>query len=424
MNTSLEHDVAAMLARERVRRRRRPVAGALAVLIVGGIAAYRLLQPVTPAPAFLYETVAATRGPLVVTVSATGTLQPVTQVEVGTEVSGTVADVLVDFNEEVTAGQVLARLDTTQLAARERQSHAALRLAQARVEESRATERETARKLARVQSLIARQLAAAEEQDTLVAAHARARAGVEVAAAQVQQARAQLEFDRQQLEKAVVHAPIDGIVLKRQVEPGQTVAAAFQTPVLFTLAENLTQMELHVQVDEADVGKVAAGQTAEFVVDAYPDRRFPAEITLVRYVPQTVDGVVTYETVLSVDNAGLLLRPGMTVTAEILVRRFEDVLRVPNTALRFVPPSSAPPATVRSGNLVGRLLWRPPAPVRYAPETPGAGPRVWVLRDGAAVPIGVTTGATDGVLTEVAAGGLNDGAHVIVDARPSNADGS
>lgn len=424
MNTSLEHDVSAMLARERARRRRRIAAAALAAALVGGVSVHRLMQPAPPAPTFRYETVAVSRGPLVVTVSATGTLQPVTQVEVGTEVSGTVAAVLVDFNDEVTAGQVLARLDTTQLAARERQSHAALNLAMARVEESRATERETARKLGRVKSLIARELAAVEEQDTLEAAHARARAGVEVAEAQVQQARAQLEFDRQQLEKAVVHAPIDGIVLKRQVEPGQTVAATFQTPVLFTLAENLTQMELHVQIDEADVGKVAAGQTAEFVVDAYPERRFPAKITLVRYVPQTVDGVVTYETVLSVDNADLLLRPGMTATAEILVRRLEDVLRVPNAALRFAPPTGARPATVQSGTLVGRLLWRPPAPVKRDMEAATTGPRVWVLRDGAAEPVAVTTGASDGTSTEIADGSLAEHARVIVDAKPSNAGGS
>ena len=161
----------------------------------------------------------------------------------------------------------------------------------------------------------------------------RASAGLAVAEAQVNQAQAQLDYDRRLLEKAVIHAPISGIVLKRQVEPGTTVAATLQTPVLFTLAESLGQMLLNVQVDEADVGKVAAGQQAEFTVDAYPNRRFPATITLVRYVPQTVEGVVTYEAQLSVDNSELLLRPGMTATAEIAVETNEQALLVPVISL-------------------------------------------------------------------------------------------
>jgi HlyD family secretion protein len=303
------------------------------------------------------------------------------------------------------------------LAAKERQSRAALRLAEARVQEARATVVETRSKLTRLDALIAKRLASAEEHDTLTAAHARAVSGVAVADAQTHQARAQLEYDQRLLEKAVVHAPISGIVLKRQVEPGQTVAAALQTPVLFTLAKNLTQMELHVQVDEADVGKVVTGQTAEFVVDAYPNRRFPAVITLVRYVPQTVDGVVTYETLLAVDNSDLLLRPGMTVTAEILIKEHTDVLRVPNAALRFAPPaSSAESATAASGTLVGRLLWRPPAVQKRDPSKATQGARVWTLRDGVPAPLSIETGATDGIMTEITAGELVAGTAIIVEA--------
>lgn len=360
-----------------------------------------------------YLTVKVARGPLIVKVTATGTLQPITQIDVGTEVSGTVETVLVNFNDHVDAGQVLARLDTTQLAAKERQSHAALRLAEARVIEAAATQLETQRKLQRADSLLKQKLFSAEEHDTISATNKRADSGVAVAQAQVSQARAQLDYDQRLLEKAVIHAPISGIVLKRQIEPGQTVASTFQTPVLFTIAENLKQMQLHVQVDEADVGKIAVGQRAEFTVDAYPNRKFPAQITLVRYVPQTVDGVVTYETLLTVDNAELLLRPGMTVTAEILVKESRDELLVPNAALRFTPVR-AKMITPESPSLVARLMWRPPPVEKRAVDAPLTGAQVWVLHGTEAVPVAVKIGATDGINTAVVDGDLAPPSEVIV----------
>jgi HlyD family secretion protein len=281
-----------------------------------------------------------------------------------------VESVEVYFNDRVEKGQVLARLDTTQLAARERQSQAALKLAVARVQDARATVLESRNRLTRAQRLTERKLTTAEDLDAAQATSSRAQAGLAVAEAQVNQAQAQLDYDRRLLEKAVIHAPISGIVLKRQVEPGTTVAATLQTPVLFTLAENLKQMLLNVQVDEADVGKVAAGQTAEFTVDAYPNRRFPATITLLRYVPQTVEGVVTYEAQLSVDNSELLLRPGMTATAEIAVQENEKALLVPNAALRFSPPQRMAAPSDSGGSLVARLMWRPPSPGRAARPAP------------------------------------------------------
>jgi HlyD family secretion protein len=373
------------------------------VLLAGGALALRARLNAPPPPV-AYATEPVTRGALTLKVTATGTLQPVTQVDVGTEVSGTVESVLVYFNDRVEAGQVLARLDTTQLAARERQSRAALTLAEARVAEARATLDETRNRLRRATEMLARKLTAREEFEAIEATTRRASAGLAVAEAQVNQAQAQLDYDRRLLEKAVIHAPISGIVLKRQVEPGTTVAATLQTPVLFTLAESLGQMLLNVQVDEADVGKVTAGQQAEFTVDAYPNRRFPATITLVRYVPQTVEGVVTYEAQLSVDNSELLLRPGMTATAEIAVETNEQALLVPNAALRFVPPALPAASEAGGGSLVARLLWRPPAPVKRVPE--GAGARVWLLRDDKPVSIPVTTGASDGQRTVITAGEL------------------
>ena len=406
-----------LVANRRAERRRRLllIGGGLIVIALAGYG-LRARQQHLPPP-IRYATVVAARGALTVNVTATGTLQPVTQVEVGTEVSGTVEAVLVNFNDRVEAGQVIARLDTTQLAAKERQSHAALRLAQARVVEAQATELETRNKLRRSERLLAQKLVASEEHDTALAANTRAKAGMAVADAQVKQARAQLDYDQRLLEKAVIHAPISGIVLKRQVEPGQTVVAAMQTPVLFTLAENLKQMQLHVQVDEADVGKVTLGQSAEFTVDAYPNKKFPAVITLIRFVPQTVDGVVTYETLLTVDNSALLLRPGMTVTAEITVKKSDDVLLVPNAALRFAPPTRVTEAAAQNSSLASRLMWRPPPVTKRALDEPSAGTRVWTLRGNEPLALNVTTGASDGAQTEIVSGSLKVGTAVIVDAQ-------
>jgi len=297
-----------------------------------------------------------------------------------------------------------------------RQSEAVLALSRARVLEARATVTETANRLRRSRDLLRKKMSSQEELDTNTAAHERALAQLAVAEAQVAQAEAELDDVRRTREKAVIRAPIDGIVLARLVEPGQTVAASLQTPVLFTLAEDLAQMELHVDVDEADVGRVATGQSAEFSVDAYPDQRFPARIEQVRYAPQTVEGVVTYETLLAVDNADLLLRPGMTATAEILVQRLEDVLLVPNAALRFSPPRLPGGQAKRGGGLVGMLLPR-------MPRTRGGngsghketGPRVWVLRDGEPAPVSLRTGVSDGTDTQVLSGDLVAGQRVIVD---------
>ncbi len=386
----------------------------LALLAAAGAAA-TLLQNGTQEQV-RFRTAAVERGDLTVKVSATGQLQPVTQVEVGTEVSGTIDRVEVDFNDRVRTGQILARLDPDQSQAKFRQSRAALTLAQAGVEEAQATVTETAGKLRRVRDMVAKRMSSGEELDTAAAAAERAVAALAVAKAKVEQAQAQLDADHRTLEKTEIRSPIDGTVLKRQVEPGQTVAASLQTPVLFTLAEDLTQMELNVAVDEADVGQVAAGQPAEFTVDAYPNRRFPATITQVRFAPETVGGVVTYAALLSLDNADLSLRPGMTATAEIVVKALNDVVLVPNTALRFSPPQPRPAKSEDRG-LVGILLPSRPPEARRLPRAAaaGQGSRVWTLQDGTPTPLDIKTGATDGNLTEVLDGALEPGTMLLVD---------
>lgn len=394
-----------------------------AALVVAGIAlAIALLASVVASRRsgneVAYQTQAVQRGSLTVTVSATGTLQPTNQVDVGSEVSGTIRTVEADYNEQVARGQVLARIDTARLEAQARQTAASIEAALARVVQARASVDEAKSRLMRlvqVHDASGGKVPSPAELDTARANLERASAEADNARATVAQAKATLDVQRTDLAKAVIRSPITGVVLKRAAEPGQTVAASFQTPVLFTLAENLAQMELHVDVDEADVGKVHVAQRASFTVDAYPDRAFPASVTQVRLGAKTVAGVVTYETVLKVDNAALALRPGMTGTANITVQQVDNALLVPNAALRFMPPQ-ATPGPVASRSLVGSIIPRPPRPVRRdAPVQVDRQSHVWVLREGKPVKVMVDTGATDGILSEVKDGKLKPGMLVVID---------
>jgi HlyD family secretion protein len=364
-----------------------------------------------------YTTEAARRGGLRVTVTATGALQPTNQVDVGSELSGTVRSVEVDFNDRVTRGQVLARLDTTRLEAQVLQSDAALAAARARVTEAEAAEVEAKSqlaRLARVRELSGGKVPSQSEYASAEAAAQRTRAARASALAAVRQAQATLDAQRTDLSKAEIRSPIDGIVLARSIEPGQTVAASLQAPILFTLAEDLTRMELLVSVDEADVGQVREGQEAQFGVDAWPERSFAARVEQLRYGAQAAEGVVSYQAVLRVENPELLLRPGMTATAEIRVRELSDALLVPNSALRFVPPQSD--AGARGGMLrAGRRRRGGGGP--RAPATDAARerqPRVWALRRGAPQEIELTTGSTDGQWTEVTGGAIEAGDELIV----------
>ncbi|WP_296806329.1 efflux RND transporter periplasmic adaptor subunit [Thiocapsa sp.] len=398
--------------------RRRLLRVALMALVLLGLAAGTSFWLTSrPENGISFETAEVERGDLRIKVTATGSLQPVNQVDVGTEVSGTIVRVAVDFNDRVETGQVLAELDPDQSRAKTRQSEAALALAEASVLEAQATVTETANKLRRTRDMIEKRLASPEELDSAVANAERALASLAVARAQVAQAQAELDANRRTLEKTLIRSPIDGIVLLRQVEPGQTVAASLQTPVLFNLAENLAQMELKVAIDEADVGQVAVGQSAEFVVDAYPDRRFPATIAQVRFAPETVSGVVTYAALLDLDNSDLALRPGMTATAEILVQASDDVVLVPNAALRFNPPQGAVPKRGAS-NLLGMLMPRPPATAkrpRVPEERSGKDAQAWISTDGEPTRVPVEVGASDGIMTQVLDDSLAPGTRVLVD---------
>jgi HlyD family secretion protein len=398
----------------------KPWVWAVAIGIMAALAA--LAWSVTrSAPDVTYRTAPAALGNLAVLITATGTIQPINEVTVGSELSGIVESVTVDYNDRVSAGQLLARLDTTKLAAQLASSEAGAVSARASVAQAKATVGETSAALNRTRTLQARGIVTQRDLDTAEAAYNRAIAGEQVAEAQLKVAEADVTSRRTDLAKAAIVSPINGIVLKRDVDPGQTVAASLQAPVLFTIAEDLTQMHLVVDVDEADAAQVADGQTATFTVAAHPVRTFPATVRQVRYFPQTVNNVVTYQAVLDVDNSDLSLRPGMTATADIKVEGKDDVLVVPNAALRFSPTTSS-----SFGGRGGRspLSFLAPRPgggganrQRSAPEAiPTGSRRLWVLENGEARPHLVGVGATDGTNTEITSGNLKPGDQVITDA--------
>jgi len=353
-----------------------------------------------------YKTENTRRGDMTVIVTATGTLQPTNQVDVGSELSGTIRTVSVDFNDVVTVGQELAKLDTSKLDSSVLQSRAGLESAKAKVAQSQASLAEAESQIARlerVRELSGGKVPSQADIDTASAEVLRARADVASSKAAVTQAQATLDGQLTDLSKASIRSPINGIVLVRAVEPGATVAASLQAPVLFTLAEDLTRMELLVSVDEADVGQVTEGQSAAFTVDAWPERRFDAKVQQVRFGAQTLDGVVTYQTVLEVDNGERVLRPGMTATAEITVKQLTNALLVPNSALRFVPPARAEKP---QGGILSALLPRRFGPPPRKDQASAKQAKVWVLKKGVPEAVELTTGSSDGTWTEVRAGDI------------------
>jgi HlyD family secretion protein len=319
-------------------------------------------------------------------------------------------------NDPVKRGQVLAQLDVSRLQDQIVNARGALAAARAQVQQAAATVTETQLQASRLRRMFASSggtVPAQADIDTAEAALQRALAAQDSARAAVVQAQAALSTDETNLAKASIRSPIDGVVLTRSIEPGQTVAASLQAPVLFTLAEDLSKMELQVDVDEADVGQVRDGQHATFTVDAYPGREYPAQVRRVGFGSQTKDGVVSYLTVLTVNNDDLSLRPGMTATASIVVSEHRQVLLVPSAALRFAPASTA--TGQASGGLVGRLVPRSPHGAGRSAAGSDKTRQVWVLRNGQPVAVPVGTGASNGQYTEVTGGVLAPGMPVITE---------
>jgi len=390
--------------------RRVVIVVAIAVVALAAIAVFLWIS-LNPAAAPQYQTQPLARGDLVASVSATGTLAPLNQVEVGSELSGTVERVMVDDNDVVVPGQVLARLDSSRLQDQIAGAEAAASAAQAHLREAQATVRETGLKRDRMRRLWKVSeggYPARADVDAADAAAERALASAASAAASVRQAQATLRTNRTNLAKSTIRSPIGGVILDRQVEPGQTVAASLQAPVLFVLAEDLRRMNLEVDIDEAEVAGVREGQAASFTVDAYPGRTFEAQVTRVGLGSQTKEGVVTYTALLSVNNADLSLRPGMTATAEITTQRRENVFLVPEQALRFSPPRASAQSTGLASALSPRM------PRGGGAQRQSTGSQIWVLRDGSPARIPVSLGASNGQMTEVRGADLRAGMSVIV----------
>ncbi|WP_260599688.1 efflux RND transporter periplasmic adaptor subunit [Sphingomonas endolithica] len=391
-----------------------------------------------------YSTENVARGSFQVTVSATGKLAPTNQVEVGSELSGLVTKVVVDVNDRVTAGQPLALVDPSRFQDTVNQSKAALAANQAAVAQAQATLSQSNATLARfreVSRLSNGRVPAKTELDQAVAEQARSVANLRAAEANVQAARATLSSNATQLVKTVIRSPVNGVVLARQIEPGQTVAASFSTPTLFVIAEDLSAMKLEVAIDEADVGSVKQGQSASFTVDAFPGKTFPAQITRVDLGSNlsaqsstaastaTTAQVVSYAATLSVANPGQQLRPGMTATADIVTTARNNVLLVPSAALRFKPadPSTAG-AAGGGGGIAGAIV--PSRPRRGGSGGGGGGGgtgagrsatigrgghQTVYVKDEAGQPkaVSVVTGDTNGSVTEVTGGDLKPGMEVI-----------
>ena len=385
-----------------------------------GLYAWQLGNQRSAAP--VYVTEPATRGNLTLIVTANGTLQPTRSVNIGSELSGTVQRVLVDINDQVKKGQVLVELDTSKLQDQVTRSRATLAAASARLAQTKATVNETRGNLNRLEEvarLSGGKVPSKAELATAQATFERSLADELSAEASVTETRAALATDETNLSKASIRSPINGVVLTRTVDPGNAVAASLQAVTLFTIAEDLSQLRLLVNVDEADVGRVKVGQKASFTVSAWPSRQYPANITRVAYGSTITDNVVTYVTQLDVHNTDLSLRPGMTATSSIIATDRRDVLLVPNIALRFVPSQSGVNGAAKSGGgiLASMMPRMPRTGARKAAGTGAPAKQVWVLRDGAPVAVNVTPGISDGRMTEITGGDLQDGMPVITDQR-------
>ena len=396
----------------------------IALLLIGGagFAYWRLGNSTKESP---YLTVMVSRGNVRQVVSSTGTLQAVVTVIVGSQVSGTIAKLNADFNTKVTKGQVVAELDQSKFAARVEETRANLLAAQANLAKSKVAVEDAARTLARTKELMKRELVPQGDLDAAQTAYDAARAQLNVTQAQVGQSQAAVNQASIDLGYTVIRSPVDGIVISRSVDVGQTVAASLQAPTLFSIANDLTKMEVHTNVDEADVGNIREGQDVTFTVDAHPTRRFRGKVHQVRNAPQIIQNVVTYDAVVRIDNKELLLKPGMTANVQFLVSEKEDVLTIPNMALRFKPPDEKNEAQDLLRQEQSRAAPRVGARRTSRPGGGGGGGsgseghrvrevKIYLVKGSKAQSVDVQIGITDGSRTEVIAGSLNENDPVII----------
>lgn len=409
-------------------KKRLLILSGVAVLVLGLVVAWVTTRR-APAPTF--QSAAVERGDVVAKVTATGTLSPLVSVQVGSQVSGRIQEILVDFNSPVKKGQVLAKLDPQLIMATLERERANYTAAKSQVTKSEVLAGTAKRQLDRTRYLADRQLIATAELETAQANYDTARAQVIAERASLKQAGASLHQAEVNLGYTTIVSPVDGVVISRNIDVGQTVAASLQAPTLFLIAQDLRQVQVNTNVAEADIGKLKAGLAAEFTVDAFPGETFRGKVRQIRNAPQTVQNVVTYDAVLDVANPEQKLKPGMTANVTFLYDSREDVLRLPNAALRFQMPR--PEGSRREGMANRRQGGQERAEggekaegAEQAASAEGQGrmrrkladdeKRIWVLREGRPRPVVIKPGLSDGSFTEVREGELEEGDQVITGA--------
>jgi len=365
------------------------IAGILVLVII--VSLFLLFRGNGSKPQFGTEKVS--RGDIVMTVTSTGTVNPVTTVLVGTQVSGTIKEIFVDFNSPVRKGQLIARIDPSLFDAQVNQARANVFSARANVEKAEATLVDAKRTMDRNKELFSKNLVARSDLDTAETNHETASASVSAAKAQVMQTEAALRVAETNLHYTKIVSPVDGIVVSRNVDVGQTVAASFQTPTLFSIAQDLTKMQIDANVDESDIGNITVGQDVEFIVDAYPDMTFKGRVWQVRNAPITVQNVVTYDVVIQVDNPELKLKPGMTANVSIITSFKKGIMKIPNAALRFILSETE----------------------KGIEKNVQKGLGIWILEKGEPKRIPIVTGISDGSYTEVISGAVKEGQEVIIE---------
>jgi HlyD family secretion protein len=371
---------------------------AAVILIAVGTAIFFVFRSDKNGPKYVTEKI--TRGDIKATVLATGTVNAVTTVQVGTQVSGTIKQLFADYNSPVRKGQLLAQIDPAIFEAQVGQAQANLMSAKAGLEKTQVALRDTKTTYERSKTLFAKNFIARSDLDTAETNYLSALSQIKVAEAQIQQTKAALDSASINLKYSRIISPVNGTVISRNVDIGQTVAASFQTPTLFTIAQDLTKMQIDTSVDEADIGKIKVGQHATFTVDAYPELIIPGKVAVVRNAPITVANVVTYNAVITVDNTDMKLKPGMTANVSIETAMVNGSLRVPNAALRFKPSVTGKAAVNNNEQKGGKAA---------------KGPGVWILENKKLTYVKITTGISDGNYTEVTSGNLNEGQQIILD---------
>jgi HlyD family secretion protein len=380
-----------------------------------------------------YELTAIDKGTVTALVDTTGTLNPVITVDIGSQVSGKIENIYVDFNSPVKAGQILTELEQLTFQTKVQQNEANYLSSVATLDKSKVSLENSNKKYERAKSLFEKDLISYEELESAEVQYLSAKADLQSSEARLEQAKAQLETSKVDLSYTIIKSPIDGVVINRNINVGQTVAASFQAPVLFQVANDLTKMQVECSVDEADIGRVKEGQTAQFTVDAFPNENFTGVVKQVRYSPEVIQNVVTYTTIVDVDNPDIKLRPGMTATISIVVGEAKNALRVPNSALRFQPPpevlqalfeemrremqakrgqnSQADGQSEKRGHQanfqMGQGMGRMGSRMRDRA-------RVWIQdENGKLNMVSIRTGVTDNAFTEITGGDIKEGQEVI-----------